>query len=151
MGYLCGCLQQLRTQFHSMMVGEFRGRLGTVALRVTFAAVRAQLVWNWSWERQMNWSRLRVADRRIRREPNILRPWEAFWRPGVRACPIQRYGMLRAAVAQQYLGSMTFFAACEAQAASGSAWRSSSPQLIISGARFSASTVVASARLNKNK
>ena len=34
-----------------------------------------------------------------------------------------------AAVAQLYLGSMTLFAAREARAASGSAWRLSSPQL----------------------
>ena len=36
---------------------------------------------------------------------------------------------MAAAVAQLYLGSMTFFAAREARAASGSAWRLSSPQL----------------------
>ena len=40
-----------------------------------------------------------------------------------------RKGAMVAAVAQLYLGSMTFFAAREARAASGSAWRLSSPQL----------------------
>ena len=41
-----------------------------------------------------------------------------------------------AAVAQLYLGSMTFFAAREARAASGSAWRLSSPQLRLWGLGF---------------
>ena len=47
-----------------------------------------------------------------------------------------RQGAMVAAVAQLYLRSMMFFAAREARAALGSAWRWSSPQLRRQGLGF---------------
>ena len=98
----------------------------------------SELVCNWP-RKQQNWSE-RARRLPLQKMPGCGRPRKGRTFFAFRVRPLKRYVYstpLRGpnwvpwivAIAQLYLGSMTFFAARQARAASGSAWRLSSPQL----------------------